>query len=85
MVVQELSEFVSNILVRWIRPICCFFVQYMTLLDKNTLPKYCIASNINKFNMLMIRKSETSFQKVAAYLYYAFKLPKEILDSLVSL
>ncbi|MEW8548219.1 MAG: reverse transcriptase family protein [Candidatus Thiodiazotropha sp.] len=54
---------------------------YDSLRQKYLSPKYCNLPNMNKFNILMSSRSETSIHAVAAYLYYAFKLRQELLDT----
>ena len=55
---------------------------YETLRQKYIPRKYQTPPNMHKFNILMSSKSETLIQAVANYLYYAFKLRTELLDTL---
>ena len=55
---------------------------YETSMQKYLPRKYYIFPNVNKFNILMSNHSETVIHNVATYLYYAFKLRQELLDSI---
>ena len=55
---------------------------YETLRQKYIPSKYYVIPNINKFNILMSSSSGHIIQAVASYLYYAFKLRKELLDDI---
>ena len=54
---------------------------YETLRQKYLLRTLYIFSNVNKFNILMSSHSKTVIHNVATYLYYAFKLRQELLES----
>ena len=55
---------------------------YKTLRQKYIPSKYYVIPSINKFNILMSSSSGHIIQAVASYLYYAFKLCKELLDNI---
>ena len=54
---------------------------YEILRQKYLPRKYYIFPNENKFNILKSSHSETVIHNVATYLYYAFKLRQELLES----
>ena len=54
---------------------------YETLRQKYLPRKYYIFPSVNKFNKLMSSHFETVIHNVATYLYYAFKLRRELLES----
>ena len=53
---------------------------YLSLRQKYLPRKYYLEPNINKFYILMSSKPESVLHAVASYLFYAFKLRKEMLD-----
>ena len=63
--------------------LCLFYcLVYETLRQKYLPSKYYVLPNINKLNILMSSSSVHIIQAVASYLYYAFKLRKELLDNI---
>ena len=78
MVFQDMTDCADCVMMKLkIKFILCFNILYMKYLPR----KYYIFPNVNKFNILMSSHSETVIHNVATYLYYAFKLRQELLDS----